>query len=227
MSDIRVVFLLLALAPGLGLAQSSVPEPTLLPPLVSAPPEPPSPPVLVPEQSEEAKPAVERYAVSPGRIVIEGMGGVAGGVVGTLGGLMVGVSTGAEEWDCRGGDVCTGRAMGGMAIMGFATTAAPSVYVSGRLMGGRGRFIPTVVSGMVAGGISATAYMGGADRSSEVTLLLMGFPLVASMVAYEVSAAWESPEPKTLAKPRESEPLWAPQVSLLPGGGSVGLAGSF
>jgi hypothetical protein len=225
MSDIRVVFLLLVLAPGVGLAQSSVPEPLLLPPLVSAPPEPEPSLALIPEQSAEARPGVERYSPSAGRVVVEGLGGAAGGVVGTLGGLLIGLSTGVGE-DC-GDDVCNGRPLGAMGILGFATTAAPSVYVSGRLMGGRGRFIPTVVSGMVAGGLSATAHMGGVDNSPEMTLLLLGFPLIASMVAYEVSAAWASPEPKTLAKSRGSEPLWAPQVTLLPGGGSVGLAGSF
>jgi hypothetical protein len=158
--------------------------------------------------------------------VVEGVGGIAGGVVGSLGGLLIGLSAGVGE-DCGIKEVCSGRPLGAMGILGFATTAAPSVYVSGKLMGGRGRFIPTVVSGMVAGGLSATAYMKASRDSPEMTLVLMGFPLVASMVAFEVSAAWASPEPKTIAKSRESEPVWAPQVTLLPGGGSVGLAGSF
>jgi hypothetical protein len=139
--------------------------------------------------------------------------------------MVSGLAARADLWDCQG-DVCRGRAVGAMAIMGFAVAAAPSVYVSGRFMGGRGRFIPTAVSGLVAGGISAAAYMGGAD-SFELTLLLLGLPLVSSLVAYEVSAAQASPELRTLAKSRGSEPRWAPRVALLPGGGSLGLAGSF
>src|SRR3712207_2330421 len=116
MPDIRVLFLLVVLAPGAVLAQAAAPEPLLAPPpLVNAPEEPAFTPGLSPEEVEASRPVAKPYSFSPGRLTLEVLGGAGGGVVATLARLVVINSSDVDGLICRG-DFCDGRPIGVVAF---------------------------------------------------------------------------------------------------------------
>jgi len=226
MPDIRVLLLCVALAPGAVLAQVAAPEPLLAPPLVEAPEEPAFTPGLTPEEVEASRPQAGHHSLSPARITVEVLGGAGGGVVATLATLIVVNSSDVDRLNCRG-DVCDNRIIGALAIAGCGLGSTAAVYASGALMGGRGRLLPTLVSGLAMGGVAAGLYYAGVDDSAEVVIPLMALPMVSSIVAYEVSAAWGASPPRTLAASRAAGATWAPTLALTSRGGTLGLTGRF
>jgi len=227
MPDIRVLFLLVALAPGAVLAQAAAPEPLLAPPpLVNAPEEPAFTPGLPPVEAEVVRPQARPYSLSPGRLTVEVLGGAGGGVVATLASLIVMNTLHVDSLSCRG-DFCDGRLMGVLAIAGCGVGSTAAVYASGALMGGQGRFLPTMLSGLAMGGVASGLYYAGIGESAEVVIPIMALPMLSSIVAYEASAAWGSSQPRTLEAARAEAVTWAPALSLTPRGGTLGLTGRF
>jgi hypothetical protein len=227
MPDIRVLLLLVASVPGAVLAQAAAPEPLLAPPLVTAPEEPAFTPGLPPEEVEASRPEARPYLFSPPRVLVEVLGGAGGGVVATLATLIVVNSSDVDRLNCRNGDVCDNRAIGALAIAGCGLGSTAAVYASGELMGGQGRLLPTLVAGLAMGTVGAGLYYAGAEDSAEVVIPLMALPMVSSIVAYEVSAAWGTSQPRTLAASRSAGATWAPAIVLTPRGGTLGLTGRF
>jgi hypothetical protein len=226
MPDIRVLLLLVALVPGAVLAQAAAPEPLLAPPLVTAPEEPAFAPGLSLEEVEAFRPEARPYSVSPARVAVEVLGGAGGGVVATLATLIVVNSSDVARLNCRG-DFCDGRLIGVLAIAGCGLGSTAAVYGSGELMGGQGRLLPTLVAGLAMGGVGAGLYYAGVGESAEVVIPIMALPMVASIVAYEVSAAWGSSPSHPPAASRPAGATWAPTIALTPRGGTVGLSGRF
>lgn len=228
MPDIHVVFLLAALMPGAVLAQALSPEPLLAPPLVAAPEEPAFTPMRPPEGvvEEELDDGVSRYSLSPGRVAVEALGGAAGGVGATFASVFVLTRIDAERWSCSG-DVCDGRAIGALAMLSCALGSTTGVYAAGELMGGGGRFLPTMVTGLVMGGATAGLFLAGIDESAEVIIPLMAVPMVSSLVAYEVSAAYLPSRPARFNASRSPALTWAPTIALTSKGGALGLTGRF
>ncbi|WP_164006799.1 hypothetical protein [Pyxidicoccus trucidator] len=230
MSDIRVVLLVLALAPGLGFAQSVDLAP---PPLIDAEEVGPEAAAETPAVDEalpsRVAPAVEWKQDPPervmGRVLLESLGGTLGGVGGGLAGLLAMLPLGDLAMGCSG-DACDGRPMVAGAVVGWSLGTAIGVYGSGALLGGRGRFLPTLGLGLLAGGASAALYMSRAVGDETVPLMLL-LPLVTSIVTYEVTAASGPPRAKTLAASRATGAWWTPTVGLSPSGGSLGLTGRF
>jgi len=226
MPDIRVLFLLVALAPGAVRAQAAAPGSLLAPPpLVNAPEEPAFTPEF-PGKAEEVRSEARPYAVSPGRVTVEVLGGAGGGVVATLASLIVMNTLHVDRLSCSG-DFCDGRLMGVLAIAGCGLGSTAAVYASGELMGGQGRFLPTMLSGLAMGGVASGLYYAGVGESAEVVIPIMALPMISSIVAYEASAAWGSSQPRPLEASRSEAVTWAPALSLTPRGGTLGLTGRF
>lgn len=225
MPDIRVLLFLAAWAPGAVLAQAA--EPLLAPPLVEAPEEPaftPGPPL---EAVEGPRPEVRPYSVSPARVSVEVLGGAAGGFLATLATLIVANSSDVDRLNCRNGDVCDNRLLGALAIVGCGMGSTAAVYASGELMGGQGRLLPTLVTGLALGGAGAGLYYAGVGERAEVVIPIMALPMVSSIVAYELSGALRSSQSRSLAASPASGVTWAPSFTVSPKGGTFGLTGRF
>ncbi|WP_163995808.1 hypothetical protein [Pyxidicoccus caerfyrddinensis] len=229
MSDIRVVLLVLGLFPGAVLAQST--ESLQPPPLIgveevaeeesaeSVPPE-----ALPSRPAAEVEWAPEPPGRVAGRVLLESMGGAVGGVGGAFVGMVATLPIGGLGCD---GDVCDGSGLVGGALVGWSLGAALGVYGSGSLLDGRGRFLPTVGLGLLAGSAAAGLYMSDVG-AEQVFPLLIVLPLATSIVTYEVTSSWAQPEPRTLAaSSRGTGMWWTPTVGVSSRGGTLGLMGRF
>ncbi|MCY1016017.1 hypothetical protein [Pyxidicoccus sp. MSG2] len=231
MPDIRVVLLVLGLFPGMVLAQST--EPLQPPPLIGVEDvvegeeaEPVPPEALPSRATPELEWAPEPPGRVAGRVLLESMGGAVGGVGGAFMGLVATLPFGGLELGCDG-DVCDGSGLVGSALVGWSLGAALGVYGSGSMLEGRGRFLPTVGLGLLAGGASAGLYMSGA-LEGEATPLLIILPLATSIITYEVTSSWNQPGPRALAAASHgSGTWWTPTVGVSSRGGSLGLMGRF
>ncbi len=203
----RALLLLLLLVSGRSLAQSP-------PPLVPAPPpgeqaEPPEPhgesipypyePQLAPDSG-----------VSAGRVMFELLGGMIGGVGGALaGGLVTGAFVAAFN-DCADASTACGLVATAIFIPSVAVGMALGVYGFGKVLGGKGRFLPALYG--VAAGAGAGLLLGVASNSGAMLAVgLVLVPIVGGIVGYELSHA-----------------QWAPLVGTTAHGGFVGgLSGRF
>lgn len=228
MSDIRVVLLVLALSPGLVLAQSAELQP---PPLVGveeaaevrvAPvPAEALPPRAAPEVGATAEPP-GRMA---GRVVLEALGGSLAGVGGGFAGIVASLPLGGLGPSCDGGN-CPARGLVAGGIMGWSLGAAVGVYGAASMAEGRGRFLPTLGLGLLSGGAAAGLYMSDAVGDEAIPLLL-ALPLATSIVTYEVTSAMSRQSHVPSAQARESGAWWTPTVGVSSRGGSLGLTGRF
>ena len=228
-SDIHVVLHVLALCLGAGFAQASdlVPPPLVAVEDVGAvEAEAPVPDEALPARGASA---VEWQRDPPervmGRVLVESMGGTLGGVGGGLVGLLAMLPLGGAAMDCSG-DSCNARGLLAGAMVGWSLGAAIGVHGSGGLLAGRGRFLPTLGLGVLAGGASAGLYMAEAVGDEAVPLLLL-LPLVTSIITYEVSSAAGPSRSSTLAAARPPGAGWMPTVEVSSRGGSLGLTGRF
>jgi hypothetical protein len=158
---------------------------------------------------------------------VEVVGGAAGGVVATLATVSVMNSSDVDRLNCRDGDVCDNRLIGTLAIAGCGLGSALAVYASGELLAGQGRFLPTLLSGVAMGGVAAGLYHAGIGEDAVVVIPIMVLPMVASIVAYEMSGALKDSPAPWLTTSRSAGVTWAPAVALTPQGGMLGLTGRF
>jgi hypothetical protein len=221
-----VSVVLCVLVPLQGLAQSS-PPPALLPAPESSEEVPPAP-------SEEAKPQGEiiprrqpatGVGRAIGRVALGTFGGLLGGFVGA--GPALGLSTLMESCDgCHNVTASTTIALVGVA--GGVGGIALGVWGSGALLGGEGRYLPTLLGvgvGALTGGGLAVYLAEEQDVSEEKALLsLVIGPILGGIVGYEISHAIE------VDRLQEITPGVAlfPTVGVPPSGGVVaGLVGRF
>lgn len=223
MPDIRVLLFLAAWAPGAALAQEAEPEPLLAPPLMAAPEEPVDPLGPPLETVEAPRPQVRPYSVSPARLSVEVLGGAAGGFLATLATLIVANSSDVDRLSCRG-DACDGRLLGALAIAGCGLGSTAAVYASGELMGGQGRLLPTLATGLALGGAGAGLYYAGVGERAEVVIPILALPMVSSILAYELSGAMSASPSRESPAPGVT---WAPSFTVSPKGGTFGLTGRF
>ncbi len=220
--------LLCALLPFQGLAQAPS-----QPPMVPAPATPAEGPraalgeeqqpqdEIIPRERQRPEDSVGRRV---GRIALGTFGGLLGGVVGGLPGI--GLSIGLER-GCEGCANGTAVIIAGLAgVAGVASGMAFGVWGIGSLLGGEGRYLPTLagtgIGLLVGGGIAV--YLG--DQIKEelaIPPLLIG-PILGTLIAYEISHSneWE--------RGAEASPSVAvlPTVGVSPSGGFVaGLVGRF
>ncbi len=228
MSDTRVVLLVLALLPGVVLAQSADLAP---PPLVEAPAAEEAPEAPVPDEALPSS-AVPEAVWRPdppgrvmGRVLLESMVGTLGGIGGGLAGALGSLGAGGLSVGCV--DICNGEPVVGGALVGWSLGTAVGVYGAGTYLDGRGRFLPTLGVGLLTGGAAAGLYMAEVFDDDSILPLFFGLPLVASIITYEVTSARTAPPPRSLAASRNTGAWWTPTVQVSPRGGALGLTGRF
>ncbi|HZI14316.1 MAG TPA: hypothetical protein VE153_28370 [Myxococcus sp.] len=222
MSDIRVVLLLLALVPAVGLAQSPAP------PLVEvedARREEAGGPVVPTAREAEAEVKAKANPPVPlgGRVFVETLVGGLAGVGGTLVGVLGTGLAGGLDSSCAGPN-CKHTLLVGGALVGFSLGAASGVYFSGSKLGGQGRLAPTLGLSLLSGLGGTLLYASDTVGDGAVPLLAL-LPLVSSIAAYELSGAWASPAEGTPAPGTGA--WWTPTVGVSGRGASLGLTGRF
>jgi len=201
------------------------PAPSLPPPLVPAdPPVAPAPPDA-PEAPEPPAPSRPRGELIPRELRpdVPGQGGAAlrlvagpfAGIIGSAGGAMAGAIVSGfvllpfcvralreleENRGCLVG-------ISALASLGATMGATGIVYLTGEVFGGQGRFLPTLLGGLV--GTSLGAVSGTVSENTLVLILGLGIgPIIGSIVGYEVS--------------HSLEPSVVPIISATPRGGFLG-----
>lgn len=218
------VLLLSALSPLPGLAQVSPP------PLVAAPPGQ----VLPSEESSEEKPSGEIIPRSKeslsgsegraGRVVLESLGGV---LLGAVGGVPAFGLSLLFTFDCDGCHNTNGEAtiLALAGVAGFLGGTALGVKLGGALLGGEGRYLPTLAGaglGTLAGILVALPTGLLVNELLAVAPLIAG-PFVGAIIGYELSHSKELER-----KASGTRVTVLPSVSLRASGGVVaGLVGSF
>jgi hypothetical protein len=249
MSLPRLVLCLALLASSLGFAQEAeewtpytppAAESSPPPPLIPADPPPPDPPPppKEPKATETARPSppespftpLNRLEVAPSRssalrLVASPFTGVLGGVIGGMATTIAGsifmlpfCTDALRDLDSQPGCVSSFFAIATLGVAGGATTG---IYFTGRGLGGRGQFLPTITGSVV--GATIGGIVGVISQSTLALFLGLGVgPIVGAFVGYEISHALTS-EP-TDPKPRKLIPF----LSVAPGGGVLGgLTGRF
>ncbi len=231
-----VSVLLCALLPLRGLAQ--VPAP---PPMVPAPAAATQEPGAAPREAEKEIPQDEIIPRQPrepesagrraGRIALGTLGGALGGIV--VGAPLFVLSFAAGGGIDGGGDESASLVAAAVGMAGLATGMAFGVWGVGSLLGGEGRYLPTLAGtglGLLFGS-GLAAYLGTQvkelqDTPTLIVVSLMG-AVSASMgavIAYEIS---HSIERERGAEDRTGIAV-LPTVSVRPSGGFVaGLVGHF
>jgi|GEM_PF-6126103 len=162
------------------------------------------------------------------RLLVEFLFGGTGGVVVGFGGLIGGLGAGS----CALNEACSSDgddlAATSVILTSFTVGTTLGVYGAGVLLGGRGSYLPTLAGGVL--GVVTGAAIFYSNRNFATLALLLGGPLVGSMVSYELSHGYAPPGPELPAgKPRAETGLqWVPVIAATPAGGLLGgLAGRF
>jgi hypothetical protein len=221
--------LLCALLPLRGLAQVSSP-----PPMVSAPAAPTQEPGAAPGAGEKESPQDEIIPRQPrepqsagrrvGRIALGTLGGALGGAVGGIPLFVISFAVGGGI--DGNGDQTASLVAAGAGLVGYATGMAFGVWGISSLMGGEGRYLPTlagtVLGLLVGGGLGAYLF----TQVEELLAIppLVGGPLLGAVIGYEISHSieWER------GAEASTGIAVLPTVSVRPSGGFVaGLVGRF
>lgn len=230
-SDIRVVLLLLALCPAVGLAQPGEPVPP--PPLVEVEDAPAveagMPPleaeVLVPLEPAMQATRARRPVPAAGRVVVESLGGALAGVGGAFFGLLGAVVLEAGGSSCEGGHCKPSGLVTGL-ILGASLGTATGVAVSGSLLDGQGRLLPTLGMGLLTGGGAAALYATGVAGDSTIAILCV-LPLITSIATYELTGAWFPAGARAQPASGAGTAWWTPTVGVSGRGATLGLTGRF
>jgi hypothetical protein len=218
----RFAVLLVVLVPFLGQAQDfSAPSdsPLAPPPLVSAPqgsmPEHPHGARLLTEDEEEGLSQEVRIGLEAGMSLV---GAVLGGYLGDAGAHLV-----HPKWDIR--------FYASMVLASGTLVMTTAVYGAGTLAGGRGRFLPTLLGGVLGAVLPGVLYSTGmltTRTPNEVALLgLLGLVgLAGPVVGYELSHS-AAPAPKRPGPSASTGPRVYPVLSASTEGGTLGLVGQF
>lgn len=223
-----VSVLLCALLPLRGLAQVSSP-----PLMVSAPTASAHEPGAAPGAAEQEIPQDELIPRQPrepesagrkvGRIALGTLGGALGGAVGGMPLFVISFAVGGGI-DANG-DQTASLVAAGAGLAGYATGMAFGVWGVGSLLGGEGRYLPTLagtVLGLLVGG-GLGAYLFTQEELLAIPPLVAG-PLLGAVIAYELSHSVEWDR----GAEASTGIAVLPTVSVRPSGGFVaGLVGRF
>jgi len=162
------------------------------------------------------------------RLLLEFLLGGTGGAVVGFGGLIGGLGAGT----CGLTDACSSDgddlAVTSVILTSFTVGTSLGVYGAGVLVGGRGSYLPTLAGGVL--GVVTGAAVFYSNRTPATLALLLGGPLVGSIVGYEVSHGYAPPGPeRPPVSPRAETGIhWVPVIAATPAGGLLGgLAGRF
>jgi hypothetical protein len=203
----RLALCLTLLAPSLGFAQTpddgwspytpTEPAPSTPPPLVPAEPPAlpagPAPPTpqgaLTPRKPSSEVPSGGRAGL---RLVAAPFSGIAGAMGGSMAGVIISgifllpfCIDALSNPDRNPGCVVSFFAS---ASLGATLGATGCVYLTGRVLGGRGQFLPSLAGALVG----ATLGAASGTASSNMLVLLLGLgagPIIGSIVGYEISHA--------------------------------------
>jgi hypothetical protein len=200
--------------------EGDVPAETPPPPLVPAPAAPQEEPSEEPPWGEIIPREPRRDSWWGGRMALELLGGSLLGFVGFVPGAYVMING-----DIHGNETQFGV---GLSLTGIGLTAGATFGVVGAasLLGGEGRFLPTLAgSGLgLVGGMLAALALGPQIGEAAFLALIMG-PPIGALIGYEYSHA------KALESgpaPTASAPRVMPLVTVTPRGGILGgLVGRF
>jgi len=187
----------LAQTPG-GVAPKPVPPPTA-PPLVPAPAqpeEPPPPGELIPR--EELPQLVPLEAFAPGRVILESLGGLGGGVGLGLATSLALLGLFSASGDCDDPDSLCALGAVIFAVPAVAVGVPLGVYLVGGPAGGQGEFLPALV-GMLAG-TGMGVLLALTDYGTLAALGFIVFPISGAVIGYELS------QPDFVPAPRDSGP---------------------
>jgi hypothetical protein len=196
----RVVLCWVLLASSLGFAQAPAPAPSGAPlpppplvpapatpePLVPAPAQPEAPAPqgeLIPRASPSLIPPSPRF--EPGRVAFEALGGVVGGVGLGLGSALLVGGLMELSTDCSSEDSGCALVAAVLALPALAVGIPFGVSIAGRLMGGKGRFLPAL-GGMFAG-LGASLLLALTGSGLVLGLGLVTLPIAGAIVGYELS----------------------------------------
>ncbi len=251
MNCFRLVLCLTLLVPSLGAAQTAEEEEGEWNPYTPSPPERSVPPPLVPADPPvaPAPPAASEPSEAQGEIIpreprpeLSEAGGTAlrlvagpfAGTIGAAGGAMAAaIASGIvllpfcldalREPNSSRGCVVVFSAI---ASAGATFGATGIVYLTGGMFGGRGRFLPTLLGGLV--GASLGAVSGTVSENNLVLILGLGIgPIIGALVGYEVSHSLAAPVSEVPARLGRGVQV-LPVFSATPRGGLLGgIAGRF
>lgn len=185
-------------------AEASVPEGALFPQTPDAPEAPPQP-------------------ISGTRLMLELLGGAAGG---TVGGVIPWLFVSAVERDMPELLDSPRTVIDVASFVTLGLGSSLGVYGLGRLAGGHGRYAPTLLGSAIGTALSAIPFISSGG-SAGIALLTLASATVGGIVGYELSQA--------AGAPRAGEPplarnnfRWRPVVATTLRGGFVGgLVGTF
>lgn len=223
MLSARAVLCLTLLASGLGFAQAPA---TTAPPLVPAtglPEAQPPPGELIPHTGEDADepqgPSARLFdpAFDRTNMAFEALGGLAAGVGVSLGGALIYTARHREGSCGEDEGLCQLAAI--VYTYPFVALSLPlGVWTVGKLLGGQGRFLPTL-GGMAVGLVAALPSLFVASDSLlvlEASFVLL--PLAGSIIGYELSR----PGPSRLSEHASTGSGLVPVLGFTPNGGVLG-----
>lgn len=152
-----------------------------------APPSEPPGQEPKPSVSTEALPRKEAAAPPEDpvpRVALEVVGGAAGGLVGGSVGAAAGFLLSTPTMGCT--SECRVTVLAG-GFAGVALGIPAGAWLSGRLMGGQGRFLATVAGSAVGwGGALLGTLLLGSDNET-LSLVLLALPVAGASAGYELS----------------------------------------
>lgn len=157
------------------------------------------------------------------RIAVETLAGGVLGIVGAIPGTLYLASFSFCD-ECSIDDSALFLSLG-LAAVGLTGGVALGVKAGGSLLGGEGRFLPTLLGSTLGfvGGVAAAFPLGAAFEGGWLVSLFV-FPVTGAVIAYELSNA-SALESRFVAGTQVG---WIPVISVRPSGGVVaGLAGHF
>jgi hypothetical protein len=160
-----------------------------------------------------------------GRVLLGTFGGLLGGILGAGPGL--GLSLAMERCEGCGNSTGAITAVGLVGVAGGVSGIALGVWGSGSLLGGGGRYLPTLLGvgagTLVGGGLAVLLAESSSHEENAIPPLIIG-PILGGIIGYEIS---HSLEVDRLERASTGVTL-LPTVGVRPSGGVVaGLVGRF
>jgi hypothetical protein len=164
------------------------------------------------------------------RVLLEVLFGSIGGATAGLGGFIGGFGASSS---CSPLEPCSSTGdeivINTLVVSSLMAGSALGVYAAGRLMKGRGSFLPTIAGAAIGATVAGAALATG--ETAAGVLLLLSAPLTGAIIGYEVSNALAEAEAEPAVgalRPGAGSLEVLPVIAVTPAGGLLGgLAGRF
>jgi hypothetical protein len=160
------------------------------------------------------------------RVVVEFVGGTAGGIVAGTVGLVAGYLLALPTVGC---DDCRVVSLVG-GFTGVLIGIPAGTWAGGRLMGGRGQFISTAGGSLVGwgGALLGSLLLGDSGDNEALALALLVLPIAGAITGYELSntPGLDTPPPPPRAS-SQSQVRVVPLAGMTEHGPRLGLMGRF